>query len=213
MILQALALTALAASAGALERPLPRPCDELAAGAHVADASATVLWNHHYRAGFAAIRDGDLGRAEREMCSALAAARGFAADDWRFAETLDELGLIAYSRGELAAAERLQGAAVAEILLIRGPGPQAEEEPSCKVPSVPLYLERLGIALVELGRRDVLQELEARPYLIFDRGYMPLDAGLVERLDGLISEYLRCEDLAAADHLGDLIESWLERQP
>ena len=55
------------------------------------------------------------------MCLALVHAKNFAERDWRFAETLDELGLIYFMRGQFGESEKAQGAAVAELLLAAGP--------------------------------------------------------------------------------------------
>ena len=114
----ALTLTLLLAGISQAESPsrwLPDHCLT-----HV-DADTPARWNDAYNRGFRAIQAGEYFTAESEMCRALLAAREFDARDWRFAETLDELGLIAFEARNFELAEQMQGAAIAEMLLAVGP--------------------------------------------------------------------------------------------
>jgi hypothetical protein len=189
---------------------LPSRCGSLlqvagALGEVEASDSAEARWNRHYRRGFGSIRDHDLETAERSLCLALDAARAFDARDLRFAETLDELGLVAYLRGDDALAEAMQGAATAEILLALGPPARAlpaEERDRCSL-TFATYLGRLGLVFERQGRDALLGELERAPYLVLGMGYVPAEA-LEARLEWLISRYLLTEDLAAADWLRGL---------
>jgi hypothetical protein len=167
--------------------------------------SAEARWNLHYRRGFGSIREQDLEAAERSLCLALDAARAFDARDLRFAETLDELGLVAYLRGDDARAEAMQGAATAEILLALGPPAKdlpAEARERCGL-TFATYVGRLGLVFERQGRPALLDELRGSPYLVLGMGYVPAEA-LDRRLDWLISRYLLAEDMAAADWLKDL---------
>lgn len=162
-------------------------------------------WNLHYRRGWDAIETRDLETAERSLCQALGAARSFGPGDLRFAETLDELGLVSFLRGDYAQAEAMQGAAAAEILLALGPPSEdltAEQRDLCRS-SVATYLTRLGWVFERQGRAGLMEDLERAPYLVLAMGYVPAEA-VVSRLDWLISRYLLAEDMAAADWLADL---------
>jgi len=189
---------------------LPSRCRSLllvaeAAGEAGAADSAEERWNLHYRRGYGSIEEQDLETAEGSLCLALDAARAFEARDLRFAETLDELGLVAYLRGDDALAEAMQGAAAAEILLALGPPARdqsAEEKDRCGH-TFATYLGRLGLVFERQGRAALLDELRRAPYLVLGMGYVPAQA-LEGRLDWLISRYLLAEDLAAADWLKGL---------
>jgi len=166
---------------------------------------AEARWNLHYRRGWDAIETRDLETAERSLCQALDAARSFGPGDLRFAETLDELGLVSYLRGDFAQAEAMQGAAVAEILLALGPPSgelTAEQQDLCRS-SVATYLTRLGWVFERQGRAGLMAGLERAPYLVLAMGYVPAEA-VASRLDWLISRYLLAEDMAAADWLAGL---------
>lgn len=181
-----------------------RPLLELAAaqGDPAASQPAEARWNLHYRHGYDAIERRDLETAERAFCQALEAALDFGPRDLRFAETLDELGLVNYLRGDDAQAEAMQGAATAEILLSLGPPADdlsAEQRDLCRS-SLASYLARLGWVFARQGRGGQVEDLERAPYRILGFGYLPADA-LVNRLDWLISRYLLAEDMAAADWL------------
>jgi hypothetical protein len=193
-------------------RWLPESCQprlELAAAAGDVGASedAETRWNRHYRRGYEAIESGDLETAELSLCQALEAARAYGARDLRFAETLDELGLLNFLRGDDARAEAMQGAAASEILLALGPPADdlIEEERDLCRSSVATYVARLGQVLERQGRAELIAKLERAPYLVLDRGYVPAPA-LEPRLEWLISRYLLAEDMAAADWLTALRE-------
>jgi hypothetical protein len=178
-----------------------------AAGEVEAPDSAEARWNLHYRHGVASIREEDLEAAERSLCLALDAARAFEPRDARFAETLDELGLAAYLRGDDASAEAMQGAATAEILLALGPPARdlaPGEKARCGI-NFPTFLGRLGLVFERQGRGAVLGDLQRSPFLVLGMGYVPAQA-LLGRLDWLVSRYLLAEDLAAADWLRELQE-------
>lgn len=191
---------------------LPEGCHPLldlaaAKGETPEDESADARWNREYRRGYDAIEKRDLETAERSLCSALAAAQGFGPRDLRFAETLDELGLVHYLRGDDDRSEAMQGAAAAEILLALGPPADdlsEEERDHCRS-SVANYLARLGWIFERQGRPEEIEPLQRAPYLVLDRGYVPARA-LAPRLDWLIARYLLAEDMPAADWLTGLRE-------
>jgi len=167
-------------------------------------------WNDSYRRGFRAIERGEYDIAEREMCRALLAARDFAPRDWRFAEALDELGLIAFQLRDFELAERMQGAAIAEMLLAAGPHGEPLEDlaesgrsairPDC-ASGVRVYTDRLGWIHERSPGRTTPDAIRSEPWSIFAAGYIPLDARLASRLDWLVSQYLLEENLDAADAL------------
>ncbi len=170
-------------------------------------------WNEAYTQGFRAIMRSEYETAEAEMCRALLMARGFEARDWRFAETLDELGLIAYELHNLELAERMQGAAIAEMLLAVGPQgePLRDHETSEQSPiredcrsGVRVYTTRLGWILERSPGRTTISELRGAPWRIFAARYLPHDTDLAQRLEWLISRYLLEENLPAADALTEL---------
>ena len=67
------------------------------------------------------------------------------------------------------------------------------------------YIERLGWDWAQQRQEDDVEALRARPYEIFLRNYLPHGVALVARLEGLVSEYLRREDLEAVTTL----EAWI----
>ena len=147
----------------------------------------------------------DLEAAERHFCTALELAASFGPRDIRFAETLDELGLVSFLRGDYESAEAMQGAAVAEMLLAMGPPTEdlaCTAERSCRS-SVATYMVRLGWIFDRQGRGGEIDLLMREPHRILERGYVPYDS-LLDRLDGLIAQYLLIEDFAAADRLSSL---------
>jgi hypothetical protein len=217
----AMSLTSPSAPATApagIERFTPEQCVELAApdrqareGTERSDPEAR--WNESYRRGFRALEREDYHDAEQHMCHALMAARGFGPRDWRFAETLDELGLIAFTLRDFDRAEHVQGAAIAEMLLAVGPHgePFRDKDASEQAPiredcrsGIHVYTTRLGWIHDQVPGRIATAELARTPWRIFAAGYLPLDAQLAKRLDWLISRYLLEENLAAAEELGDL---------
>lgn len=214
-----LSMVGLSASPAAVGEELPgergpdwlpeacRPVLELAAaGAEDgADPSPEARWNRHYRQGWAAFQAQDLDSAERSLCQALDAARRFGPRDLRFAETLDELGLLHYLRGDDARAEAMQGAAAGEILLALGPpaGDLTPERIDLGRSSVAIYLTRLGWIWERQGRTGRIEAFRRKPYLVLGEGYIPPDS-VSRRLDWLISRYLLMEDVSAADWLTEL---------
>jgi hypothetical protein len=204
ILLLCLLATGLSA-ARANDRWVPEHCFDLAVPG--------VGWNQAYRDGIAAIENGALDIAEQEMCGAAFAARSFGPRDWRFAETLDELGLIAFTLRDFELAERVQGAAIAEMLLAVGPHgePFHEKKPSDESPIRPdcssgvrVYTTRLGWIHERVPARISTAEIGRAPWRVFVAGYLPLDSGLAKRLEWLISEYLLEENLVAADELTQL---------
>lgn len=189
----------------------PEHCLEYRQAPAVGDADK--LWNDSYQRGFRAIERGEYDVAEAEMCRALLAAREFGARDWRFAETLDELGLIAFQLRDFDLAELVQGAAIAEMLLAAGPQGEplsghdglngAVIRPDCRS-GIRVYTTRLGWIHERVLARATVAELQSEPWRIFAAGYLPLDANLARRLNWLVSQYLLQEDLAAAEALTEL---------
>lgn len=193
-------------------RPLPASCRERVAVVRTAadGGPAEAAWNRSYANGFRATGLGDWNRAELEFCQALEAARSFGPRDWRFAETLDELGLVYYSLGEYHDAEAAQGSAVAELLLALGPQdrrPPDAAEAVCDAADLEQYVVRLGWVWARQGRDDDVETLRLRPYEIFGRDYLPHDAALAARLEWLVSQYLRREDLDAVTRLESLMSA------
>ena len=191
------------------QRWLPEACRLALTVAHASTLdpkqSDEALWNHFYRLGFKAIQEEDLESAETGFCRALEAARSFGPRDIRFAETLDELGLVRYLGGDDQGAEAMQGAAVAEMLLALGPPSEDLRETarkSCRS-SVAIYMVRLGWIFQRQGRGEEIKPLLQAPYRILGRGYVPYDS-VLGRLDGLIAQYLLIEDFGAADWLSSL---------
>ncbi|MBW2277690.1 MAG: hypothetical protein JRF63_09380 [Deltaproteobacteria bacterium] len=160
---------------------------------------ADQRWNDAYRRGFRAIERGDYAAAESEMCRALLAAREFGPRDWRFAESLDELGLIAFQLRDYELAERIQGAAIVEMLLAAGPQGDPLREldpeshplirPDCRS-GIRAYTTRLGWIHERVRGRTTTEELQQAPWRVFAAGYVPLDIGLARRLDWLVAQYL-----------------------
>ena len=204
--------------ADAPERWVPGRCLELLP----ADTKVESSWNEAYRRGFNAIGRDEYDVAELEMCQALLAARRLGPRDWRFAETLDELGLIAFTLRDFELAEQVQGAAIAEMLLAVGPhgepfkGQEISEQspvrPDCRS-GIGVYTTRLGWIHERTPGRITTSDLESAPWRVFPAGYLPLDAQLAKRLDWLISRYLLEENLVAADELTDLQERILALEP
>ena len=186
-------LVASVAHAAPLRRVVPQECGRVEAPR---EEDADRAWNQHYAAGFQSIEAGDLESAHASICRALADSASFDARDWRFAETLDELGLIDYLRGDLDGSVAAQAGAVAEMLLARGPG----------APEVALYASRLGIPLGRQGRDELAAEIAKVPHRVFTSGVVASSEAMDRRLDWLVSEYLRREDLAAARELQAIIE-------
>lgn len=162
-------------------------------------------WNRLYRLGIDAISSRDLEQARALFCQALEVAGSFGPRDVRFAETLDELGLVAFMDEDYTTSEAMQGAAVAEMLLALGPPRKdlaAAAEESCKS-SVATYMVRLGWIFERQQRAHEIDPLMREPYRILERGYVPFDS-MSDRLDWLIAQYLLAEDYAAADWLSGL---------
>ncbi|MEL7058751.1 MAG: hypothetical protein AAGN46_01870 [Acidobacteriota bacterium] len=198
-----LVMPAAAADEFAEPRWLPASCDAALHGLSAApDARSAARWNRDYRAGIEAIGVRDLDRAEALFCRSLQAARSFPAEDLRFAETLDELGLVFYLRADLENAEAMQGAAVTERLLSVGAprGLEAEVSATSCLSSVGVYLKRLGWIAERQGWAEEHASWVAAPYRILAARYIP-DRVVRSRIDGLIATYLLLEDYAAADWL------------
>lgn len=190
--------------AGELQR-LPDSCRDLGVSeleVGLSLAAAEERWNDDYRQGWQELEKGELDLAERSYCEALLSAMVFPDADIRFAETLDELGLVYFQSGEFAKSEAAQGAATAEILLALGPTApgQTPEEKQQYSSSLEIYLGRLSWIYTTIGRASEIAELEAHPYRILGRGYLP-DHRIASRLDWLISRYLLAENIQAADWL------------
>src|SRR5690242_17648123 len=115
----AVLLLATTASAAPAQRELPKECGDVA---RPEPGDAERAWNEHYKAGFEAIEAGDPRTAHDAVCQALADSVGFGARDWRFAETLDELGYADYLLGDVPGSTVAQARAVGEALLALGPG-------------------------------------------------------------------------------------------
>ncbi len=191
-----------------LERWVPETCRRdgqfVLESSEGQEGSTDAAWNRHYLAGIEAIRTGDLDAAHLEFCAGALLARAFGARDWRFAETLDELGLVAYLDGDHERAESMQSLAVVEMLLSRGPGSAATPGISGKPSSVAIYVARLQHLYESQGRADQARKLGEHPYLLLEQGMLPLDAALAHRLDWLVSEYLLAENFSAAERLSEL---------
>ena len=222
MRLAAIVLVPAVLGAGpCLADPLPRWAPERCLEAATHDPSPTASretdadsrWNAAYRRGRRAIERGAYVEAESAMCGATLAARDFGPRDWRFAETLDELGLIAFELRDFDLAERVQGAAIAEMLLAVGPhgepfrdngsSAQSPIRPDCRS-GVAVYTRRLGWIHERTSGRIATDALSLEPWRVFAAGYVPLDSALAQRLDWLVSQYLLEENLVAADALSDL---------
>ena len=204
--------------AEAPERWTPEACNAVSPAA-VETPDAAARWNEFYQRGFRASERGEHHLAEEEMCRALFAARSFGPRDWGFAETLDELGRIAFALRDYELAERMQGAAIAEMLLAVGPHgePFQDREASGQSPirsdcrsGIQVYTTRLGWIHEKMSGRIAVSELDQAPWRIFAVGYVPLDAHLAKRLDWLVSQYLLEENLVAANELTDLQRQILE---
>lgn len=200
------ALPALAAAAEPLRRQIPAECGSASAPAA---EEAEGSWNEHYRVGHESIEKGDLDQAQASICGALAAAAGFGPRDWRFAEALDELGLIHYMRGDDERSIATQAGAVAEMLLARGPYESSGASRPCE-PSVELYAARLGYPLTRSGRADEATSVAAAPYRVFTTSLVAVGREFAQRLPWLVSEYLGREDLAAARALQGVIDRAME---
>ncbi|NIL99485.1 MAG: hypothetical protein GTN89_00635 [Acidobacteria bacterium] len=207
------ALSVLPSFAEELPRWTPSHCLEYGDVAPADGDAAEALWNEAYRDGFGAVQRGEYDVAEHQMCRALIAARDFDARDWRFAETLDELGLIAFQLRDFELAERMQGAAIGEMLLAAGPhgeplaglesSDHAVIRPDC-ASGIRVYTDRMNLIHERVPGRIATQAIREEPWSIFSAGYIPFDAGLASRLDWLISQYLLEENLGAADTLAAL---------
>ncbi len=170
------------------DRSLPRACVGLVSG--------EAIWNDAYQSGFQATRRGDHEAAKLSLCQALAAVQNSPADDWRFAETLDELGLVSYRQRDFETCVAMQGRAVAEILLAQGPDS----------PDVQMYIQRLIAAYKADGRITGFGRLRRNPYRIFgERDLIEWTPWMRQRLQWLRAEYLKREDMRAASYLGRVL--------
>ena len=194
-----LVATQLAAPAALVEtavrRRLPAECG-IAAAATLDPLDAERAWNTLYREGHEAIEEGDLETGRQRICAALAHAAGFGPRDWRFAETLDELGLIHFLQADDEASIAAQSLAVAEMLLAEGPRAPGYRAGACA--SATSYAARLAHPLRRVDRAAEAASIEAAPYRVFTLGLVPVDRALADRLGWLISEYLAVEDMEAA---------------
>ena len=190
--------------ATAPRRHVPPECEAALASLDVPEADRERAWNDRYSETYrSAAGEGSVDDGVARACAALALSSGFDARDWRFAETLDELGLIQYERGSFEESARAQGMAAAEILLAKGP--TASE--------VATYVGRLGMPMSRLGQEKEHAALQAAPHRLLLDGWIPLDSTLAPRLDWLIGEYLRIENLKAADELRALGDALREGGP
>jgi hypothetical protein len=158
--------------------------------------NAERAWNQHYFSLYQSLWRGDLDTASAHVCAALRRSAGFGPRDWRFAEALDELGRLEYLRGNDEASIAAQAAAVAEVLLARGPRASEPE----------LYARRLGLPLQRSGRPEAAKAVAAAPYRVFTDGLVPVDRAMAGRLDWLVSEYLALEQFDAARALQHQID-------
>lgn len=213
VILASLALSlapkVIAAQAVAAELPrpdrIPQACQDELFGLEPAEPeidheTEQALWNRLYLQGVIALTADDLPLARQSFCAALEPAASFGPRDWRFAETLDELGLTGFLDADLDFAETMQGAAVAEMLLALGPDTETSvPRPGrqAKLSSVAIYADRLAWIHDRQGDARRADEARARPHRILDRGYIPLGRQH-QRLDWLASQYLLDEDFATA---------------
>ncbi len=184
---------------------LPLDVEGILAGGEEVAESDDARWNRCYRRGMADFGNEDLEAARVSFCLALEAAASFGPRDYRFAETLDELGLVGYLAGDYAFSEAMQGAATAEMLLALGPPAEdlaTAAGKSCKS-SVATYMTRLGWIFERQGRGAEIEILVREPFRVLERGYVPLDS-VRGRVDWLIAQYLLAEDFAAADWLSAL---------
>lgn len=209
-------LFGVTAAADAPARWIPEHCRTT-----IVTDSVNNGWNDSYRQGLLEINAGQFVQAESSMCLALQSARRFEARDWRFSETLDELGLIAFELRDFQLAEQMQGAAIAEMLLAAGPGgePLRDADLSrhrnihedCRS-GIRVYMTRLGWIHEQMRGRISIDELNAAPWRVFAVGYLPLDSQLAERLDWLVAQYLLLENVDAADRLAELQYKILAKQ-
>ena len=185
-------------------RHVPPECAGALASLDVPEADREAEWNLRYSETYrSAAGEGPIDDGVARACAALALSAGFDARDWRFAETLDELGLIQYERGSYEESARAQGMAAAEILHAKGPA----------APEVGTYVGRLGMPMGRLGRDEEHAALQAAPHRLLLEGWVPLDSALAPRLDWLIGDYLRLENLPAADELRELADALREEGP
>jgi hypothetical protein len=185
-----------AAPTAGVQRTVPPECAATAAALDVKPGAAAREWNRQYTLTYESIENGRLDAALDAACTSLALGVKFGARDWRFAETLDELGLIHYQQGDMESSARAQARAVAEVLLAKGPA----------APEVALYAGRLAMPLGRLDRDALAKDVIQSPHRIFATEYVEEDAALAKRLDWLVAEELRLENLAAANELQALID-------
>lgn len=198
-VLLALLLSVASAAPPAKSAPPPVParhvppeCAQAAAALDVPPSDRDREWNVRYARTWDAAEAPEPGDdAVAHACEALALSAGFDARDWRFAETLDELGLLHFERGDFEASARAQGMAAAEMLLAKGPS----------APEVALFVQRLGMPMQRLGRGEQAEAYAAAPHRLLVDAFVPHDAGLAERLEWLIAEEMRVEDMTAAREL------------
>ena len=185
----ALGVAACSPVAQGLPRELAQPGSATAGG--LSDASRNRLWYALYDDAWEAIRNEDYALASKILQTALAHAEHFDTSDRRLAETLDDLGLVYFQLNNDFTAEMMQGRAVSELLLARGPGD----------PHVAVFITRLGMIYKRQGRSDTIAALQEKPYQIFELGYVVEDARLARRLDALAYEYHRAGGADASEYL------------
>ena len=159
-------------------------------------------WLEHYRGGWAAIEEQDFLEAETRLRRALAAAQTFKDLDRRYAETLDDLGLVYVKLGNFQMAEKMQGRAVGELMLSAGPWDRR----------IGLFIDRLGSIYQQLGKQDAIEALKEKPYLIFEKDYILPNARLAKRLDGLMADYRIAQNQTAANTVWQYIRQIKKQQ-
>lgn len=152
-------------------------------------------WHINYQDGWEAINHKNYVLAEEHFLLALQHAEAFESTDRRLAVTLDDLGLVYFQLGNDYLAEQMQGRAVTELLLTRGPDD----------PDIAVFLTRLDYIFKRQGATQHTERLSKKPFTIFDLSYVAHDADLSARLDALIYEYERAGQGEAVDYLSSLI--------
>lgn len=172
------------------ERPAATPTPVAAVDAIPRD---DTRWQSHFLLAGEAIGLKDWVRAEGELREAHREALLFPAHDKKLAETLDDLGLVYFSQGRLEDAVRVQGQAVASLLLARGPSE----------PELQLYIQRYQWAVKQLDTQPPNVPVQAYEFLAhYDPG-MPAQRYQreLQRLRGDYEALGQTESLEALERL------------